>query len=808
MTISRYERARGRLAGAPATGSAEREHGHACGADSANLYRLGSAVSQRALVLTSIGLAFGVMLPASSQAQETQVAAETSTLPPVVVFQPKTVTPASAPRASREGQTTRTTPADEASAADAAPGTGGTGTGGPSAAGIFSLGGINLMGGTVVTNEQAWTFQKPTLDQAAALAPGVSDSNSGGTRNERLLFVRGFDRFQVPLTIDGVRVYLPADNRLDFGRFLTGAEIAEIQIAKGYASVLDGPGALGGAINLVTRRPTKELEGEVEQTFTFANDGSYSGFRTSGYAGTKQKYYYLSASGSILDSNGWKLSDDFKPTANENGGWRDHSDVNDWRINVKAGITPNATDEYSISYIKQEGSKGAPVHTTDSIATQKYWDWPWWNVDSVYSHTTTRIGQASYVNTKFYYNTFDNGLFSYSDQALTLMNSSKAFKSYYEDEAYGGSIDAGTDITNWDTLKAAFHYRRDVHNEHNQNFGTGKTSTSTCGTLSATQLADNADPTKRVWTCTEPVQRSEEDTYSIAVENTFHFTPRVDLVTGGSYDWRELFKAQEWNSSDGLFNQPMSDSDAWNWQTAAIYRYSDDAKVYASVSHRTRFPTLFERFSSRFGGYYSNPDLKPEESTNYELGWAGRVWNAQLSTAVFYSDVKNFIQSVVVDASNKISQSQNLGNGDFYGWEAAADVPITRTLSAGGNVTLISRDISNPTPGSSFELTGVPDAKGIAYVKWAPVDGLTLTPNIEIASTRWTSKTVGSGSSAKTVYYDIGAYTIANFSAEYEFRPGATLQVTARNLTDENYALTDGFPEPGRSFTAGMRLKF
>ena len=52
--------------------------------------------------------------------------------------------------------------------------------------------------------------------------------------------------------LDGVRIYLPADNRLDFARFLT-ADIAAVQVQKGYASVLDGPGAMGGAINLVTR---------------------------------------------------------------------------------------------------------------------------------------------------------------------------------------------------------------------------------------------------------------------------------------------------------------------------------------------------------------------------------------------------------------------------------------------------------------------------------------------------------------------------------------------------------------------------
>ncbi len=89
--------------------------------------------------------------------------------------------------------------------------------------------------------------------------------------------MRGFDRFQVPLSIDGIRVYLPADNRLDYGRFLT-PDVAEIQVAKGYASVLDGPGAMGGAINLVTRKPTKELEVEARGALELDRDLDYAGY--------------------------------------------------------------------------------------------------------------------------------------------------------------------------------------------------------------------------------------------------------------------------------------------------------------------------------------------------------------------------------------------------------------------------------------------------------------------------------------------------------------------------------------------------
>ena len=89
------------------------------------------------------------------------------------------------------------------------------------------------LGGSVITADTLKTYNRQTLDQALALIPGTNASNTGGSRNERIVYVRGFDRFQTTLSIDGVRVFLPADNRIDFARFLT-ADLSEIQVSKGY----------------------------------------------------------------------------------------------------------------------------------------------------------------------------------------------------------------------------------------------------------------------------------------------------------------------------------------------------------------------------------------------------------------------------------------------------------------------------------------------------------------------------------------------------------------------------------------------
>ena len=170
------------------------------------------------------------------------------------------------------------------------------------------------VGGAVLTSEQMWTFDRKSLDQAVNVVPGVvSTFDANGRRNESDIFVRGFGRWQVPLMVDGVRIYLPADNRLDFSRFLT-ADIAEVQIQKGYASVLDGPGAMGGAINLVTRKPTKAFE--AEGSVWIGGRGDAEGWNGYAMVGTRQPKYYVQGSANYSDRDFWTLSGDYQPTAN------------------------------------------------------------------------------------------------------------------------------------------------------------------------------------------------------------------------------------------------------------------------------------------------------------------------------------------------------------------------------------------------------------------------------------------------------------------------------------------------------------
>jgi iron complex outermembrane receptor protein len=643
--------------------------------------------------------------------------------------------------------------------------------------------GLSSVGGSVVTQEQVWTFQKLSLEQALDFAPGVT-TTVRGRRNEYDIFVRGFDRLQVPLMVDGIRVYLPADNRIDFARFLT-ADIEEIQIQKGYASVLDGPGAMGGAINLVTATPAGDLamEGGASVQGRSGMDDVNAYFM----AGARMDRFYAQGSMSYTDRDSWTMSGDYVPVPNslEDGGKRMSSWNEDWRINLKLGFTPNDTDEYAFNIVKQGGEKGSPINVYNNppVPQGSYWVWPYWDVVSASFLTSTALGGLS-LQTATFYNTFENGLSSYDNASYTTQNNGFAFFSPYDDSAWGVRIDLATTDMEANTLKFALHYREDRHME-----------------------AQLSRPTHPTLAFQEPEQHQAQDGWSIAVENTFHLRPALDIVAGVSYDEYEITKSEEFATTPPpprIFEYPKGGADAFNWQTAVIWRHDADSQLNVSVSDRGRFPTFFELFSTRFGTATPNPNLGPERATNFEIGWeTATAGGTRFGGALFYNDVQDLVQTVVLPDTT--TQAQNVGNGRFTGIEAFFDARVAAGLTVGGNYTYIDREITDALQ-PNLRPDGVPENELVLYASWQPTPAFVLTPSIEAADDRWSP--INTNPAAPFPYVMTGEYTMVNLDASYRFANGVEFAVGAKNLLDENFELSWGFPQPGRTFYTKVRAGF
>ncbi len=592
------------------------------------------------------------------------------------------------------------------------------------------------------------------LSQALDVLPGVTTSNNG-PRNDAGVFIRGFDLRQVPLFVDGIPVYVPYDGYVDLRRFTT-FDVAEISVSKGYSSVIYGPNALGGAINVVSRRPQRPFEMDA-----LAGGFSGGGKEFSLNIGGKQDKWYYQAGVSLLDQDHYRVSDDFHPlTAAENGGVRENSYRRDWKASFKIGYTPNETDEYAIGYLNQQGNKGTPPYAGTSPAIPvRFWQWPEWNKQTVYYVSNTRLGADSYLKPSIFFDKFDNILKSYDDATYTKQTKPFAFTSIYDDYTWGSAVEFGTELVPRNLIKTAFHYKLDHHTEHNVGAS---------------------------------FYTFEDQTFDFGLEDTVKITDELSVVPGISYEFRDVLQAVDTNTGTPLGGKTF---DSLNPEIAAIYLLPWNASLHASVAHKSRFPTIKDRYSYRLGTAIPNPNLQPETATHYEIGYSGTlVTNLTLRTSFFYSQLNDTIQAVN-NVLPGLFQLQNVGRSENIGTEVGMDYRLSDVLLTGASYTYLDRkNISRP----DIHLTDVPKHKIYAYTDVTPVKWLTITPSLEYDSGRFSTST---GTMA-------GAFFLANLEVTFHVAKGLSASVGVNNLLDRNYALTEGFPEAGRNYFFNLRYSY
>jgi Outer membrane cobalamin receptor protein len=84
---------------------------------------------------------------------------------------------------------------------------------------------------------------------------GINQDVQGG-RGEGTLYIRGFDAKRIGVFIDGIPIYVPYDGNFDYARFLT-ADVAQIDVSKGFSSVVYGANTMGGVVNIVSKNRRK-----------------------------------------------------------------------------------------------------------------------------------------------------------------------------------------------------------------------------------------------------------------------------------------------------------------------------------------------------------------------------------------------------------------------------------------------------------------------------------------------------------------------------------------------------------------------
>jgi len=642
--------------------------------------------------------------------------------------------------------------------------------------------GGTYIGGESITQDEVRQFNRESLDEALRLVPGASVS-SVGARNETNVFVRGFDRWRVTLYQDGIPIYLPVDNRIDFSRFTT-ADIAAIQVSRGFASVIDGPGAMGGSINLVSRVVSRPTELDARAGLLLDSAGSYAGWSSDLFAGLRRGGAFAQAAGTFSTQSHFRLSNGFDPGTIQPAGDRLQSAHRDYKINLKAGFATQGGSEYAVNYVDQVGRKNNPPPDgsipASALGRVRYWDWPSWDKKSFYFLARNPLdGRGSYLKTRLYYDKFYNQLYSYDTISYATQNLPKSFDSTYDDRAAGGSVEWSEVLPGGkDTIRAALHHRWDQHNE-----------------TESTRNAPGAPWYQQPW------QTASETTSSLAVENIYRPGAGWQVIAGASFDYRHLIGDSQFVASGTTppfgysFAYPVTDKHAWNGELAVVRQYSDTGSVSFSYAGRARFPTLFEMYSTRFGTFQNNPDLQPERSHYAQVSVADTLQGTRVVVNAFIAKVDDLVTAVPLSAT--LSENQNVGTEQREGYEIELSRELLPGLGGGASYSYLVRAV---LAGGQLP-TDTPARKVFAYLDWRPVRGVQIVPSIDIEGRRWLQSAVNN-----LVYYRGGDFAAASLKIAYRPSEAFSVEIGSRNVTDQNYVVVDGYHAPGREYFANLRV--
>jgi iron complex outermembrane receptor protein len=673
---------------------------------------------------------------------------------------------------------------------------------------------------TEIVNRQALTVAD-ALDNLPGMALDIS-----ATRNETQIRLRGFsNRGQVPLYIDGIPSQVAYDGTIDFGRFLT-SDIAEIQVAKGFSSPLLGPNALGGSVNLVTREPQKKIEGEA-----LIGTGAGDQLLSSLHLGSRFQHFYVQGSIDWLQRMYLPISGDFPlqmpttPSPRYQTTYdRNQSDSRDEKYSGRIGFTPKGQDQYVFSYVNQKGEKSVPLYAGPNLsASNRYWDWPYWNKNSYYFITNTGIGEASSIKFRLFYDQFRNALATFDNDSYSTMNNypSKGLKSglsYYDDRTGGAASEFTTRILPRNVISASFFFKDDMHKEHSYFPGRSPLA------LDTPTLLDRAQQ------------------FSIGFQDVITITSRLRATFGFSADYMKGLQAESFNSNQTALqwitcplapaNNTASGCAAHVWnhnpQASASYSVTNSDTLFLTFADRGRFPLLKESYSYKLGSAVPNPGLKPEHSRNWTAGYSrafGSTTVAQIE--YFRSDLRDAIQSAyIIDIA---SQCNNTG---IYAGLCSQFFNIAKELHEGVEFNIRSTPVSRltvdiiysylnrtiaydfsdqpnvnqtATTASILTLSSMPKNKVIANATVRLPRGILATANyryeggIFLQDTTYSNLPPAYGGSFGTV--NLGTVVPTPVA-------GLSLQTGLKNLFDRNYYLNAGYPEEGRNWYLNLRYKF
>jgi iron complex outermembrane receptor protein len=634
----------------------------------------------------------------------------------------------------------------------------------------------------VIGREELESLPVSNIDDVLRSAANVNVNRSWGifSKNSSVTMhgVPGSQR--VLVLIDGV-----PKNKIGGGSVnwhnMNPDNIERIEVIKGPASSLYGNNAMGGVIQIITRRPQKRLEGSFDAfAGTYGTLGSSLNLGGSEVKNNKGIYwgidgFYRQGKGYYLDPPEFLDPTDVPTNLKEFGG----GVMAGYRFNSKNSL------EVSCDYYDELRGAGLKVHLDDGSYEST-------RTGQVQSRYTGRIGRADVTalvyaaNEDFYgqkeslnetgdYRLIDSYTIK-KDQGIWATASQEVLRKNrvtIGTEVKTGSLD-GEDIYRSSTDLIRFGSRMDV-----------------LGLFIQDEISLFKDKFKVIAGLRNDIVRFRDGHQEIT---------EPTAATGFAAGFTETFRSNGWN--------------AVSPKLAFRYNFNSKSGIYISAGTGFIPPDLKDLSQTgkiRKGFRLANPELRPEKLTNYELGYsvviAGRV---SLEASVYHSAGRDFQymigtgDSVETNGTLKpVLKPANIARIAVNGAELSARWVILKNLAL--NIAYAYNDsritqFGTPDFNPDKDLTGkylleVSPHQLYAGLNWR-LKGFTANLNCNYVGPQWFDD-------ENTILLD--EYFLLNMRITQTIKKQFRLHLDVQNILNSIYIDRKGQLSPGRYVTIGIQ---
>lgn len=454
----------------------------------------------------------------------------------------------------------------------------------------------------------------PLLEEALRESPFVHVRQN--SRGEMELSVRGSDSRQAAVLLDGVPITLGFDHRTDPSLVpLTGAQ--NLVIVRGLASLLNGPNTLGGSIevshdNAFGRLDAGRLWGGVgvdENAALVASVGGSNNFRNANGRS-------LSLRGGVTrrERKGFNLPRD-APDATSVDGLRTNSDL--LETDAFASLRWNGAMGRALGLMLTGFNAERGVPPEEHITTPRLWRYPY--------HTraiAALSANAGSFGTPLGYGTLEFGAGYNTGRTKIESFSDRTYRNVTAEEL-GDERTLTSRVLFTHSLPKAARLKTAV--------------TMANVTYEETLPPAEADYQQRLW--------------SAGAEVDVPLTSNTALSTGAVYDRSTTPRTGGRTPGQEAF-------DNIGWRAGLTHDVNAETRVHASVSQRSRFPSLRELYSDALDRFLANPDLEPETLLGFETGLTvdrsiGGIPDATLQVNAFHHRLHDAVVRIIPPADTR-----------------------------------------------------------------------------------------------------------------------------------------------------------